>query len=184
MEFMLDIGVALSCYGASLCYVIYVCKYFMNLFPINIDERIYRAIVGLVLLILLFFMSIQRSLDKLKILSWFTLASTIFVSFKLFCYACFSNFKSSAKPVTLFSGESPIEGVGPLILAMGCQQSAVEIYSQLDKRSMKTSIKSMGIGSLLGGIICIMIGCFGAKLFGDLRSQTSLKYTQTRILNS
>lgn len=162
---LLDWLVALLCYGSTLCYFLMLVKNITNAsFQENGKKE--RALVGFVLSLPLFFLSIMKSLDKLSFTSILTVFATFFVGLCLFIWN-FTNRTDLGKKAVAFD-TGIMKGYPSLLFALGCQQNAVAIYSSLKNRSTRNGIFTMSIGAGLAFGLYLLIGIFGYLTFGDI----------------
>lgn len=171
---ILESAIVLNCYGATLCYGLYMVEYITKLVSVpglcNLGQR---AVVGLVILAPLFFLAHLRSLKKLSFVSWLTMGATTLVILELVFYTFFSGYKTKNMPVkALDNGYT--KGIFPIIFSLGCQQNAVVVYSELLNRGMGTSVWTMGLGCVFGGMIYALIGYLASRLFGAFKEKNFL----------
>ena len=170
VAFGIDFCIALQGFGSCVVYIIAVRKWIFKLIP---SVKGYGLIIVPLLIFVMFLLAIQRSLKNLKFVTYLSVSS-VFYLMAIICFYSFSAREMVHEEPLIAFGSKYYSAVSNIIFAMGCHQNIVQVYSELENRTIK-NITMVSLFSIISGAsIYFIVGFFGYRLMGDLKGVSVL----------
>ncbi|KAM0677410.1 hypothetical protein BDAP_002094 [Binucleata daphniae] len=148
---LVDLCMVVQGVGSCLTYVVALSKWI----PLILDKEINPIFIIIGVVFPLYFLSLRKNLSALKYASYLSVAS-VFYLLILCVYYCFTLFTVSdntleRKPLQKYNNNY-YQAIGTIIFAMGCHQNIVQVFSELQNKS---------VGQItLVSLFCIIAGTF------------------------
>lgn len=166
---LVDISVFSCCFGANVAFYRNLGELVPKLFPFIEryigNKEVARKMVVSVLAIPFFILGSKKNLSNLKITSYITVASVVYLAVLMVGYSVLIGGEVAEPPCEGFEPDVS-KGIPYLILGMACQANMVKVYSELRYKSIANIVKIALGTAIFGTLIYGLVGMCGYIVFG------------------
>lgn len=192
--YLAEVAVALQGFGSNLAYMCLLQGWIASMGKEYFGFDWSKKMVGVVISLPLFVLSVQKSLKALKFATVITFFSVVYIAalilyYNVITYGQFGGIEQGVEGVVAPRDDvryTPLlfnygfgEGIPMFVFALGCQQSMVQVFSELSVRRVKTAAKVALMGQLLGSVLCMAIGIGAYYLLGHFKNKNVLDSLRT-----